>query len=314
MSKAHAFSMGPLVWFTGVVENRTGDPKQVGRVQVRIYGYHSASTSDIPTADLMWAIVGGPTTSASLSGIGESPSGIIEGTTVYGWFLDGEDAQAPLIVGTLPGQPANGPQAGQGFNDPNGVYPNYAPGESDVNRLARGQTSGVPMLTTKTQNLVQNVTPATGGAGSSTQWSQPKSPYAAKYPYNHVRMTESGHVEEFDDTSGSERLNRYHKSGTFVEIGPDGTQVTQIVKDNYTLIAGNDYVQIQGNCFINVDGDARIAVSGDGYFNIDGDKNEEIGGDYNLKIAGDLNMQIAGDYNNTAGGQNTTQATTIMLN
>lgn len=312
MSKAHAFSMGPLVWWTGVVEN-INDPKQIGRVKVRIYGYHSASTSDIPTSDLMWALVGGPTTTANLSGIGQTPHGLVNGTTVYGWFLDGEDAQSPLVIGTLPGQPANGPQAGQGFNDPDGVYPNYNAGESDINRLARGQSSGVQMLQTKQSNLVQNVS-AAGGTGSGPKWSQPKSAYAAKYPNNAVRMTKSGHVEEFDDTSGSERINRFHKSGTFVEIGPDGTQVTQIVKDNYTLISGDDYVMIDGNCFINVSGDARMQISGDAYMNVDGDKNEVITGDYNLTVDGDLNLKVAGDYNNTAGGDNTTQASTIMLN
>lgn len=305
--------MGPLVWFTGVVEDRTGDPKHIGRVKVRIYGYHSASTSDIPTSDLMWAIVAGPTTSASISGLGESPSGIVEGTTVVGWFLDGEDAQAPLIIGTLPGAPANGPQAGQGFNDPNGKYPNYEAGESDVNRLARGETSNVPMLDTKKSNQVQGVTTA-GGTSSGPQWSQPKTPYAAKYPYNHVRMTEAGHVEEFDDTSGSERVNRFHKSGTFTEVGPDGTEVTQIVKDQYTLISGDDYVQIQGNCFVNINGDSRVQINGDAYINVDGDHNEVVNGDYNLQIQGTLNLKVAGDYNNQAGGTNTTQASQIFLN
>jgi hypothetical protein len=312
MSKAHAFSMGPLVWFTGVVEDRVGDPKKAGRVKVRIYGYHSASTSDIPTSDLMWAIVAGPTTSASMSGIGQSPSGIVEGTTVVGWFLDGEDAQTPLIIGTLPGVPAKGPQSG-GFNDPNGKYPNYEPGEADVNRLARGVTSSVNMTKTKKAAQVKNVTSA-GGTGSGPQWSQPDNPSNPSYPYNHVRMTESGHTEEFDDTSGHERINRFHKSGTFNEIGPDGTMVTQVVKDNYTLIAGDDYIQVVGKCFVNIGGDARIAIAGKAFVNVSGDMNQVVDGDYNLTVQGDLNLKVAGDYNNTAGGENTTQATMISLN
>jgi hypothetical protein len=312
MSKAHAFSFGPLVWFTGVVEDRVGDPKKAGRVKVRIYGYHSASTSDIPTNDLMWAIVAGPTTTANLSGLGETPSGLVEGVTVVGWFLDGEDAQTPLIIGTLPGTP-NAAQSGKGFNDPSGQYPNYNDGESDINRLARGETTGVDMVTTKKSNLVKNVATA-GGQKSGPKWSQPKSPAGPKYPYNHVRMTESGHIEEFDDTKGKERINRYHKSGTYLEIGPDGTQVTQIVKDNYTLISGDDFVQIRGKCSINVEGDTRISVGGDAYLNIAGDMDQVISGDYNLTVDGDLNLKVSGDYNNTASGQNTTKASAIFLN
>lgn len=312
MSKAHTFSMGPLVWFTGVVED-INDPKQLGRVKVRVYGYHSASTSDIPTTDLMWAMVGGPTTSANISGIGQTPHGLVNGTTVYGWFLDGDDAQTPLVIGTLPGAPANGPQAGQGFNDPNGTYPNYAAGESDINRLARGQTTDVAMVTTKQTNLVQSVSTA-GGTGTGPQWSQPKSPAAPVYPNNQVRMTTAGHIEEFDSTPGAERINRYHKSGTFVEIGPDGTQVTQVIKDNYTLIFGDNYVTIDGKCFINVSGDCRMQISGNAYMNVAGNKTEVIAGDYNLQVDGTLNLKVAGDYNNTVSGINTTKASTIMLN
>lgn len=308
MSKAHAFSMGPIVWFTGVVED-INDTKHLGRAKVRMYGYHSASTSDIPTADLMWAIVGGPTTSANTSGIGQTPHGLVQGTTVYGWFLDGEDAQMPLVVGTLPGMPAKGPQPGQGFNDPDGVYPNYNAGESDINRLARG-SSNVDMLNTKQSNQVQGVQTA----GSGPSWSQPKTPYAAKYPHNQVRETTAGHIEEFDSTPGAERINRFHKSGTFEEIGPDGTKVTQIVKDNYSIIAGDDYVSISGKCFINIGGDCRLQVAGDAYIDVAGKKTEVIAGDYDLKIGGTMNLTVGADYNNTASGTNTTRASTIMLN
>lgn len=65
---------------------------------------------------------------------------------------------------------------------------------------------------------------------------EPPTPYGAQYPYNHVRESEPspgrdvsnedppkncGHIEEWDDTPGAERLYRQHKSGTFEEIHPD---------------------------------------------------------------------------------------------
>ena len=40
---------------------------------------------------------------------------------------------------------------------------------------------------------------------------EPPSSYATKYPFNHVYETESGHVKEFDDTEGEERIREYHK-------------------------------------------------------------------------------------------------------
>ena len=38
------------------------------------------------------------------------------------------------------------------------------------------------------------------------QLEEPTPRYAAQYPFNHVKSTESGHVEEFDDTPGSEEF------------------------------------------------------------------------------------------------------------
>ena len=43
-----------FVWWTGVVEDRD-DPEMIGRCRVRILGYHSKSTTDIPTDELPWA-------------------------------------------------------------------------------------------------------------------------------------------------------------------------------------------------------------------------------------------------------------------
>ena len=51
---------------------------------------------------------------------------------------------------------------------------------------------------------------------------QPPAEYAPKYPYNNVMETESGHVKEYDDTPGHERITERHKSGTNYEITPNG--------------------------------------------------------------------------------------------
>ena len=44
-----------FVWWIGVVENRM-DPLQVGRCQVRIFGWHSPDTKLVPSADLPWVM------------------------------------------------------------------------------------------------------------------------------------------------------------------------------------------------------------------------------------------------------------------
>jgi len=92
------------IWWTGVVEDRN-DPEKLGRCKVRIFGYHTDDTKDLPTKDLPWAIPLQPITSAATSGIGASPVGLVPGAWVVGFFLDGSDAQQPVIMGSIAGKP-----------------------------------------------------------------------------------------------------------------------------------------------------------------------------------------------------------------
>lgn len=93
-----------LTWWIGVVENRF-DPLKLNRFQVRIYSIHSPDRSIMPTEDLMWSTALMPTISAGVSGVGISPSKLMQGSTVMGMFLDGERAQQPVILGTIVGAP-----------------------------------------------------------------------------------------------------------------------------------------------------------------------------------------------------------------
>lgn len=94
------FNQDGFNWWIGVVEDRM-DPEKMGRVRVRIFGYHTDDKTSLPTKDLPWAVPIQPITSAAISGIGSSPLGPLEGTWVIGFFLDGEDCQQPAIFGTI---------------------------------------------------------------------------------------------------------------------------------------------------------------------------------------------------------------------
>ena len=76
------------------------DPLQLGRVQIRVLGTHSESEEDIPTADLPWAMVLMPTTEGGVSGIGYT-GGLKPFSEVFGYFVDGDNAQEPLIFGSI---------------------------------------------------------------------------------------------------------------------------------------------------------------------------------------------------------------------
>ena len=231
---------GNTTWFIGVVEDRN-DPVQLGRVRVRCFGWHTDDKGQIPTDSLPWAIPINPVTGASISGVGTTPTGLIEGSWVFGIFLDGERAQEPAIIGSIVGAPAEEIITQLGFNDPNGVFPRYLK-ESDVNRLARG-----------TQTRSHTPDSVIG---------EPNDPYSAVYPKNHVMETESGHLKEYDDTPNHERIREYHKSGTFYEVGPDGDLVTHIVRDRYSVVHRNDSIHVKGNVKIVIDGNLDVDVGG----------------------------------------------------
>ena len=102
---------------------------------------------------------------------------------------------------------------------------------------------------------------------SDDTWIEPKPDqiYKARYPYNHVHQSESGHLIEVDDTPGFERLHRYHRSGTFEEIGSLGQRITKVVNEDYTFRLKNDYERVVGNKYQSIQGKLDIISTG-GYF------------------------------------------------
>ena len=71
------------------------------RYKVRIMGYHTAAPSELTDEELPWATVMYPVTAGG-GGRGSSQSAnLTQGTFVFGFFLDGDNAQQPVIMGCL---------------------------------------------------------------------------------------------------------------------------------------------------------------------------------------------------------------------
>ena len=87
-----------FIWFVGVVEDRN-DPERIGRVRVRCLGFHTEDLIELPTADLPWAHVMHPVTNPSMQGLGSTPSFLVEGSWVIGFFRDAQEKQQPVIIG-----------------------------------------------------------------------------------------------------------------------------------------------------------------------------------------------------------------------
>ncbi len=206
-----------LRWFVGIVADLK-DPKYLGRVKVRVI--NETDDEAISVDDLPWATPIIPITSASLNQVGTAPVGLLVGSHVFGFYLDGQEKQLPMIWGTY----AKIPDGTQNTND--------------VPALARGNNT-IP------NDIFRN---------------EPPSAYKADYPYNNVVQTQSGHVVEFDDTPNHERIRVRHKSGTYFEINEKGRQVSKIVGEGFEIVVEDKNVTVGGQCNITVVGDCNITA------------------------------------------------------
>jgi len=317
MHRTNFIGLDGFVWFIGVVENRK-DPLNLGRVQIRAFGWHTDDKSLIPTTELPW---GQPLLPPNGS---TTTSSIKEGQYVVGFFSDGESAQAPIIMGVLPGIPDLSPNPSKGFADPRseielGSSPrgpdkiNYSTdgtgasieesqaasrwpfnlNEPTTSRLYRNENINETNVGQRRKTLDKQV-PTAGPEG--LYWDEPYPAYNTTPPFNNVLETESGHVFELDDTPGSERIHMMHRSGSFFEMYPTGTKVEKITKNNYQIIMGDDMIHVMGHVNITVDSDVNILARGD--INIIG------GNDVSARVAGSINLTAGEAFNIKASSFN----------
>lgn len=167
--------------------------------------------------------------------------------------------------------------------------------------------------------------------------SEPLSAYNAQYPYNQVKETESGHVMEMDDTPGAERVNITHRTGTFIEMHPNGKRVDKTLNDRHDYTTGDSIERVEGNTYkifdksvtikttegevtfqlekgsMNItlnEGNVNIhLVGGNLNMKVDGNVNEQITGNVTRKIGGNLTEQVTGDVTRTTSGSTTDNTT-----
>lgn len=222
MHALHAGSEG-FRWFIGEVEDRD-DPLKLGRLRIRIYNVHPMEKTKVSTDNLPWAVPLLPITNAASKKTGSFATGAVVGTIVFGFFMDAENGNYPVVIGTLPGN------SDSNNNEEHNDLPYEALGTNKIDKRLEGP--------------------------------EPGSAFGAKYPYNKVMKTESGHVIEIDDTPDKERIHVYHKSGTYVEINNDGRMVTKVADDDIEVVVGSKTVFVKGDVRIESEGNITIQAAG----------------------------------------------------
>ena len=86
---------------TGKFENKDSVPGWGRRYKVRIIGLHDREEETIPSDQLPWAQVMYPVTAGSGHANASQTANLRQGMFVFGFFLDGQEQQVPVIMGVL---------------------------------------------------------------------------------------------------------------------------------------------------------------------------------------------------------------------
>jgi hypothetical protein len=134
--------------------------------------------------------------------------------------------------------------------------------------------------------------------------------------------TDGGHIFELDDTPNAERVQLFHKRGSFFEFHPNGSTVYRTANNNFQVIFENNNIYVGGDCNISTVGKVNIISGGDTNISTKGNANWRVGGNFNLDVGGSYNVVAGGSGNLDfggktiiyAGGNMELQATRIDLN
>jgi len=315
-----------MKFYRSVVEDNN-NPLKPGAVKVRIFGIHTKNNENstetfniVKTADLPWAEVMGSTSFGLVAGVGIS-SVLKKGTWVW-VILNDDNPNFPIVVGTISGHVTEKRlySDGEGFTDPDGVFPYDARlTEPDFNRLAtntyindiyyddvKAYGSNTTIHNTINANLDSVIGTLDADSGADVNQNEPSSTNdLSSYPNVQVLETQSGHVIELDDTATNERIRVYHKSGSYIEIKPDGSfvqkQATAGTRNHYIHTSDVDE-HIKAGVKKYIEANLEEIINGEVKRQVKLNLTENILGNVTLKVGGNLTWDVTGNISITSGG------------
>ena len=119
----------------GKFENKESIPGWSRRYKVRIIGLHDQGENEIPSDQLPWAQVMYPTTAGGGQTNAGQTANLRQGNIVFGFFLDGQEQQVPVIMGVM----GNNAQTSLSKKIGNSRVTNTTPGSLATSGFADGK-------------------------------------------------------------------------------------------------------------------------------------------------------------------------------
>jgi len=290
-----------MLHFVGIVEDNH-DRTNAGRVRVRAFGIHPPRVSSdvedsVPTEGLPWATV--------LDGTyGVSPVIPSIGDWVFGFFVDGREAQQPMIIGRLPGMHMNVPggsgEAGEdGYLPPESIH-NY--GKPELHRYQGGEDLDVGQTLIQRASQEQEIEQAL----SEETFDEPPIAMPENNLNNRVFASKNGDnfivMGDGAENESSDYILISHSSGSVFQIDPNGTVFIKSFGDQYNTTDGVKSSYITGSSHTNVQEDWSLKVeTGSGKVYINGDLDIECE-NFNVTARSNMNLHAGVKTNISASG------------
>jgi hypothetical protein len=247
MSVPNDFMGREFIWWVGVVEDRN-DPLFLGRVKIRCLGWHTKDKSRMPTSSLPWAMPMQPTTSAAQTQVGQTPLGLVEGSWVLGFFQDGEEAQYPIVLGSLGGFPEELNKPSEGFNDPRPAVTSVPYARDEDGELIPNKTTSDTVWPTMPYsvnlNAVDAITSLPAFGPTIVEYGDEGAPARPAYPNKHYLFepTTNRLARGTKDKSAKIRQNEDFEGATIVQW-KDDVRVGDQRKAKPPSKIGEDFVE-----------------------------------------------------------------------
>ena len=274
--------------FVGYVVDRE-DGQNLGRVKVKALGFHDLDSKVISADDLPWA----PVVDGTYGAVSSIPQ---IGDWVLGAFLDGVDAQHPIVLGRIPGYNSqapsgtetNGTEVAEYANDPNlfGKFPLHPVlGGEGIDEL-EGLLSAAAATRKDEEDLKDSIERKhTEEVAMRPERDLDNRVMASTDDQNYVLLT---------DTDGG-HIQIVHHKGTIIQINEDGDVLIKSRGGMQNMIDGGLVEQIDGdfNTMIGQDYTLKVDNNGKMYFRNDLDIECE---NFSLTVRGDTLINTKGTH------------------